>query len=284
MIAAERLAGNPLSDLGGARPQFHKEPLMNDSTPGDAIPSAAAKAEEAAAIPRLDGSFKDHSDGFKIDPEEESSVDEKLAQIEMAGEEVAVGWKPETHRPLSPEVRYLHCSRTIHQLITDRNRSVGIFLLVGSVLINASTGLLKTDPPFDPIISMQSIRYWCLPATFGTLAVLGVFTSLLLIRTRIGLIYEVTKMNVLLGLPSQRVERVNPLSIFYLMHLMVATLGGASAGSTLGMIVRPLADSAEVPVILGVIAGLIYAASFQAVYYVTILKATSDTKLASARK
>ena len=33
---------------------------------------------------------------------------------------------------------------------------------------------------------VASIRYWCLPVTFGTLAVLGVFTSLLLIRTRIG--------------------------------------------------------------------------------------------------
>ena len=74
--------------------------------------------------------------------------------------------------------------------------------------------------------------------TFGTLAVLGVFTSLLLIRTRIGLIYEVAKMNALLGLPSTRVERVNPFSIFYLMHLMTALLGGASAGFTAAMLAR----------------------------------------------
>ena len=257
---------------------------MTDPSQDPGAPSAAAKAEVAAEIKPLDPSLQDHADGLKVEIEEESAVDEKLARIEMAGEEVAAGWKPQAHRPLSPEVRYLHCSRTIHQLITDRNRSVGIFLLVASVLINASTGLLKTDPPFDPIVPMQTIRYWCLPVTFGVLAVLGIFTSLLLIRTRIGLIYEVTKMNVLLGLPSQRVERVNPLSIFYLMHLMTATLGGASAGLTIGMIQRPHVDNPTSAVALGVIVGVLYALLFQAFYYITILRATTETKLASARK
>ncbi len=227
------------------------------------------------------GEFREHLDGLKLDVTDDDAVDAKLATIEMAGEEVAAGWRPAPHRPLAPEVRFLHSSRTIHQLITDRNRSVGIFLLVASVLINASTGLLKTELPVDPIVPIAAIRYWCLPVTFGTLAVLGIFTSLLLIRTRIGLIYEVAKMNVMLGLPSKRVERVNPLSIFYLMHLMVAVLGGASAGFTAGMLRLPNGGS-RVATVQGMAAALAYVALFQALYYVTVLRATTETKLKAA--
>jgi hypothetical protein len=226
------------------------------------------------------GKVREHAEGLNVDPTDEDSVDATLAAIEMAGEEVAADWKPAAHRPLAPEVRFLHSSRTIHQLITDRNRSVGIFLLVASVLINASAGLLKVDgpTPTDAIIPMSAIRHWCLPVTFGTLAVLGIFTSLLLIRTRIGLIYEVAKMNAMLGLPSTRVERVNPFSIFYLMHLMVAVLGGASAGFTAGMLFH--ASSAAVG--LGLAVGVAYVFAFQALYYVTILRATTETKLQAA--
>lgn len=228
--------------------------------------------------------LREHAEGLKVDPTDDDSVDATLAAIEMAGEEVSAGWKPAAHKPLAPEVRFLHSSRTIHQLITDRNRSVGIFLLVASVLINASAGLLKVDgsTPADAIIPMQAIRFWCLPVTFGTLAVLGIFTSLLLIRTRIGLIYEVAKMNVLLGLPSRRVERVNPLSIFYLMHLMVAVLGGASAGFTWGMLARPHATAAGA-VGQGVVVAVVYVLAFQALYYITILRATTETKLQAAK-
>ena len=248
--------------------------MPEPTAPPDApLPSAAADA------------LREHAEGFKIDPTDDDSVDATLAAIEMAGEEVAAGWKPAPHRPLAPEVRFLHSSRTIHQLITDRNRSVGIFLLVASVLINASAGLLKVDgsTPADAIIPMHAIRYWCLPVTFATLAVLGVFTSLLLIRTRIGLIYEVAKMNVLLGLPSKRVERVNPLSIFYLMHLMVAVLGGASAGFTWGMLRLPRVGSTAEAAWPGVIVGVIYVLAFQALYYITILRSTTETKLQAAK-
>jgi hypothetical protein len=235
---------------------------MPEPTPP--IPAELAKAAE-------------HAEGLHVDPTEDDSVDATLAAIEMAGEEVAAGWKPAAHRPLAPEVRFLHASRTIHQLITDRNRSVGIFLLVASVLINASASLLKVDgpAPTDAIIPLSAIRYWCLPVTFGTLAVLGVFTSLLLIRTRIGLIYEVAKMNALLGLPSTRVERVNLFSIFYLMHLMVALLGGASAGFTLGMVARDQGHAIGV----GLAVAVGYVLAFQALYYITILRATTETKL-----
>lgn len=224
----------------------------------------------------------EHADGLTGDVSGEETVDQKLAAIEMAGEEVAAGWKPAPHQMLAPEVRYLHVSRTIHQLITDRNRSVGIFLGVASLLFAASTALLNVKPEVVPIIPVPVLQYWCLPVTFGTLAVLGLFVSLLLIRARIGLIYEVTKMNTLLGLPSQRVERVNPLSIFYLMHLMVVALGGASAGFTVGMLVYH-ADHAAGGVAIGLVVALVYVGLLQALYYGTVLRATTDTKLQKAR-
>src|SRR4051794_32364770 len=76
---------------------------------------------------------KDHLDGLQVDVTGDEGLDRRLAEIEMEGEEVAAGWKPAPHQPLAPEVRFLHISRTIHQLITDRNRSVGIFLAVASL-------------------------------------------------------------------------------------------------------------------------------------------------------
>ena len=37
-------------------------------------------------------------------------------------------------KEITPGMRYLHSSRTIHQLVTDRNRAVGIYLAVASLL------------------------------------------------------------------------------------------------------------------------------------------------------
>ncbi len=234
-------------------------------TPADFEPDARSKVQE-------------HTDGVSIDVSGEDEVDRRLAEIEMAGEESALGFQPTAMNRLSPDVRYLHVSRTIHQLVTDRNRSVGIFLFVASVLSGASTALLNVRPEVVPIIPIRFIQYWCLPVTFGTLAGIGLFVSLILIRSRIGLIYEVAKLNVLLGLPTVRVDRVNPLSIFYLMHLLVVLLGGASAGFTAGMLAHrglwsKTGRSAASPSACGYIVGL------EATYYLTILRATSDTKL-----
>ena len=237
----------------------------------------------AQVVTPLDGSVRDHVDGLKSELSGEESVDQKLAAIEMAGEEVAAGWKPEPHQPLSPEVRYLHVSRTIHQLITDRNRSVGIFLGVASLMFAASTALLNAPSRVEPIIPLKAIQYWCLPVTFGVLTILAMLVSLLLIRTRIGLIYEVTKMNTLLGLPSQRVERVNPLSIFYLMHLMVLFFGGASAGLTAGMLAFHRGAGDGVSIGTGIGFSIAFFVAFQAAYYITILRATSEPKLDKAR-
>ncbi len=231
-----------------------------------------------------DGKVAEHIDGVSIDVSGEDEVDRRLAEIEMAGEEAAIGFEAKDMPRLSPDVRYLHVSRTIHQLVTDRNRSVGIFLFVASVLTGASTALLNVKPEVVPIIPLATIQYWCLPVTFGTLSVIGLFVSLILIRSRIGLIYEVSKMNVLLGLPNTRVERVNPLSIFYLMHLLVATLGAASAGFTVGMIARGIYGSGTVTsVTLGLVVALAYVGALKTTYYLTILRATSETKLSGVK-
>ena len=252
--------------------------------------------------PALDAPAHDHASGFSEELAGEESVDRKLATLEMVGEEVAAGWKPEPHVPLAPEVRFLHVSRTIHQLITDRKRSVGIFLAVASILFASSTALLGARRDVVPVIPLKAIQYWCLPVTFGTLAVIGAFMALILVRTRIGLIYEVSKMNALLGLPSERVKRVNVLSIFFLMYLMVVLLGGASAGLTVSMLMprtpatpetnaspeilaATSGESEEFRAILftGGLVGFVYLVAFLSIYYVTILRATSAPKLDAVR-
>jgi hypothetical protein len=247
--------------------------------------SEPAPATAAApASPAREHTVADHVEGLKDDLSGEEALDRRLAEVEMAGEEVALGWKPAPHPPLAPEVRFLHISRTIHQLITDRNRSVGIFLAVASLLCAASSALLNARAEVVPIIPLRTIQYWCLPVTFGTLAVIGVFNSLLLIRARIGLIYEASKMNTLLGLPNKRVERVNPLSIFYLMHLLVVVLGSASAGLTAGMLTYAWGRGPSPAVATGLAVGLSYLALLQSLYYLTILRATSESKLRKAQE
>jgi hypothetical protein len=241
---------------------------------------------------------RDHQGGLKDEIAADESIDRRLAEIEMIGEEASTGWVPEPHASLSPEVRYLHVSRTNHQLVTDRNRSVGIFLAVASILVAAATGLLNVKQEVSPIIPLKAIQYWCLPVTFATLAVLAVFISVLLIRARIGLIYEVTKMNTLLGLHSKRVERVNPLSIFYVMHLLVVLLGGASVGffaamvaydwlddGVLGVKVDSASSTAgvAVPLGIGLAAALVFIFGLQSLYYWTVLRNTTDAKLDAAR-
>ena len=226
----------------------------------------------------------EHAGGLDLDVAGDETVDRELARIEMAGEEVAAGWKPAPHQSIAPEVRYLHVSRTIHELITDRNRSVGIFLFVASILFGGCTALLGAPGGIRAIIPLEAIQYWCLPVAFGTLAVIGGFVSLILIRARIGLIFEVTKLNALLGLPSKRVERVNMLSIFYLMHALVVLLGGGSAGFTAGMFAWRGGFGRESAIAVGAGVGIAYVVALKVAYYVTILQATSDAKLQGARK
>jgi hypothetical protein len=296
-------------------------PLTQATTLSTASPEKSQRAETPPKSPGLvlEAKVPEHASGFKEELAADEAIDRRLAEIEMIGEEVATGWKPHLHHTLSPEVRYLHVSRTIHQLVTDRNRSVGIFLAVASILVAAATGMLNVKSEVTPIIPLKEIQYWCLPVTFCTLAVLSVFISLLLIRARIGLIYEVTKMNTLLGVESKRVERVNPLSIFYIMHLLVVVLGGASAGFCAAMIGFDWLDDGVIgvnvdqaqrtgppdlehalsmvdmfnprgptvgaagPVAIGLVVALVFILCLQTLYYSMVLRNTTDAKLATAR-
>jgi hypothetical protein len=306
--------GGPIGGHAAAGEPSASTPLET-RLPDSPLPSAAGPAQVSVLQPIV----PDHSQGFKEELIPEEAIDRRLAEIEMIGEEVAAGWKPQAHTSLSPEVRYLHVSRTIHQLVTDRNRSVGIFLAVASILVAAATGLLNVKQEVTPIIPLRTIQYWCLPVTFGTLAVLAIFISVLLIRARIGLIYEVAKLNTLLGLHSKRVEKVNPLSIFYVMHLLVVVLGGVSAGFTAAMVAYDwLIDGvvgvnvdlaqrvgppgfeydpsmpdrgaftgsttgAAGPIGIGLATALLFILGLQTLYYVTILRNTTDAKLDAAR-
>jgi hypothetical protein len=259
------------------------------------IPPTASAPPQAAPIPTPQSApmnkVREHTEGFSVDVSGEDAVDATIAAIELTGEEAAIGFRPGPHVHLAPEVLYLHYSRTIHQLVTDRNRAVGIFLFVASVLIGASSALLNAHPVVDPIVPLRLVQYWCFPLTFGTLSVIALFNSLILIRTRIGLIFEVAKMNALQGLPSTRVKRVNPLSIFYLMHLLVVVLGALCGGFAVGLVVWHL-NQKEVapkgdwhgPLGWGMGTAILYTIILQAIYYFTILLNTADPKLPEPRR
>jgi hypothetical protein len=186
--------------------------------------------------PRIDGPAaqlpppsQSHTDGLSASAAAEELTERRVDEIEMIGEEQAAQLPPPGHSGVTVGMRYLHSSRTIHQLVTDRNRAVGIYLAVASLLYTASTALLNAKPTTVLFVPIEELQRWCLPVTFGVLSVMALLVGLLLVRTRVGLIYEVAKMNALLGLPSGRVQRVNPLSIFFLMHLLISAAGGLSA-------------------------------------------------------
>jgi hypothetical protein len=278
------------------------------SASSDAPETGPAAPIESRPIKPIDGTIRETLDGLKNEVGGDEALDRRLAEIEMLGEEAAAGWKPDAHATIAAEVRFLHVSRTIHQLVTDRNRSVGIFLAVASILVAAATGLLNVKPEVAPIIPLRVVQYWCLPVTFATLGVLAIFISFLLIRARIGLIYEVAKLNALLGLHTKRVERVNPLSIFYIMHLLVVVLGAASAGLATAMIVYGFFSQGEsdvgvidgtpspdrlnpgeggfevaAPLGAGIAVTILYLIGLLALYYTMILRHTSEARMNAAR-
>ncbi len=219
-----------------------------------------------------------HLDGL-LDLQSESFSEKLVDAIEMLGEEKAAGLRPAGHSGVTPGMRYLHCSRTIHQLVTDRNRAVGIFLAVASLLITASSALFHADPRGDLIIPAQEIKRWCLPITFATLTVLAVFVALLLIRTRAGLIYEVAKMNALLGLPLGRVSRISPLSIFFLMQSFISLAGGGSA-ALFGVFMIRLANPEAQVLVPALLIGLGVTALLLLLYIATVGYITSEARLA----
>jgi hypothetical protein len=223
-------------------------------------------------------------EGVQVAAPLDEQTEKKLDDIEMIGEEEAAGY----HRPGTSEVsagmRYLHSSRTIHQLVTDRNRAVGIYLAVASLLWTASSAILNAKPENlkHLIVPITAIQRWCLPVTFGTMTVLAVFVGFLLIRTRIGLIYEVAKMNVLLGLPAGRVKRINPLSIFFIMHTLVSVFGGASAALFALHMAQYAGLDGATTVLCEIITGVVVCVALVVLYIGTVLYTTSDKRLGGA--
>src|SRR5215207_3379738 len=99
------------------RPQMQLE-KWNNAMP-DPINVTPKDVQEIVA--ELPDSQAGTLDSFKVKDSEGYS--EKLVdQIEMIGEERAAGLEPTTVSEVTPGMRYLHSSRTIHQLVTDRNR------------------------------------------------------------------------------------------------------------------------------------------------------------------
>ncbi len=214
----------------------------------------------------------------------EEEVERRVDEIEMIGEEEAAGSRRQGVSEITPGMRYLHVSQTIHQLITDRNRAAGLFITVASLLFTATAAILNARPTGKLIISIETIQRWALLVTCGSLTVLSLLTGLLLIRTRIRLLYEVAKMNALLGLPTGRVSRISPLSLFFLKQVLVSVSGGGFA-TLLSYPMFELYDPEATghmlfapPIGLCVTGGLI------TLYMVTVIRTTADAKLQAAAK
>jgi hypothetical protein len=100
--------------------------------------------------------------------------------IDMIGEENAADFKP-SKSEVTAVARYLHVSRTIHQLVVDRNRCVGIYLTVASLLLTACGIMLNAHVDEGVmIVPMDSIKRWCLPVTFAILTVLALIMALMM--------------------------------------------------------------------------------------------------------
>jgi uncharacterized membrane protein YhaH (DUF805 family) len=113
---------------------------------------------------------------------------------------------------------------------------------------------------------------------------LALFTAFLLIRTRIGLIYEVAKMNVLLGMPVGRVKRLGFLSIFFIMHLMISLAGGGSGFLfTYFMLSRSHFDN-PFALAVSILVGVTISALLVLLYIFTVLYTTADRRLSDAQK
>jgi hypothetical protein len=240
----------------------------------NAQPTINDAQEAAAKLPPPARAGMDGFDASALESTSEKTVD----AIEMLGEEKAAGFRPAGHSEVTPGMRYLHCSRTIHQLVTDRNRAVGIYLAVASLLLTASGALMNANPPGDMIVPIATIQTWCLPLTFAVLTGLAVLIAFLLIRTRVGLIYEVAKMNALLGLPLGRVQRIGVLSIFFILQTIVS-LGGGCAAALLSVFLLHLADRQAHAAWPAVLIGIGVTACLLLLYVFTVLHTTSDKRL-----
>jgi hypothetical protein len=246
------------------------------------MPDSSAKPNDAVEVAsKLPSPTQAPLDGFDAHAQESHS-EQVVDAIEMIGEEKAAGFQPPAHSEISPGMRYLHSSRTIHQLVTDRNRAVGIYLAVASLLLTASSALMNANPRGELMVPIASIQRSCLPLTFAVMAGLAVLVALLLVRTRVGLIYEVAKMNALLGLPIGRVQRIGFLSIFFILQMIISLAGGFSSG----LLTVFLLHAAGVPdhaALVGILVGVLISVLLLALYVFTVLYTTSDKRLQKIR-
>jgi hypothetical protein len=237
---------------------------------------------DGAAAKKVPVPGQAHTDGLVVSLQDwlEDQTEKRVDEIEMLGEEEATGHAPAKGSAIGPGLRYLHVSRTIHQLVTDRNRAVGLYLAVASLLWTASSALLNARPNGQLLVPIEVIQRYCLPATFATLAALALFVGFMLVRTRIGLIYEVAKMNLLLGLPIGRVSRISPLSLFFLMHLLISVAGGCSAALFVAHVLYDPGTPSQLGSLLAAITtGVLVAVGLVAFYVATVLYTTNDSKL-----
>src|SRR5262249_17744913 len=93
-------------------------PTMS-TPPTDPAANSASRLAAQVPVPT-----ETRTSGLQARESFDEDVDKVVDQIEMIGEEEAAGWQPSGTSPISPGMRYLHYSRTIHQLIYDRNRAV----------------------------------------------------------------------------------------------------------------------------------------------------------------
>ncbi len=244
--------------------------------PNDPNPVSSDVNDIAAQVP---SPAETSAEGFNIANPIHQSPQQRVDAIEMIGEETAAEFKSQDTSHVTDGMRYLHSSRTIHQLVTDRNRAVGLYIAVATLLWTASTALLNAPAKSNYIIPLEVIQKWCLPVTFGVLTVLAVLVAFLLIRTRVGLIFEAAKMNALLGLPAGRVKRVNPLSIFFIMQLIVSLAGGGSAAMLCVYLFRLGGMSIGIVAVPSAIIGIAISAALVGLYVGSVLHITSEEKL-----
>jgi hypothetical protein len=247
-------------------------------------PSGAPKGSPPAGNSTLEG-IAHPTDPSAIDgigslhqPDDETN--KRLNEIEMMGEEEALGWHTPAQRGVTAGMRYLHCSRTVNQLVIDRNRCVTIYLAVASLLWTATGAFLNINRDRAPrlMVPLEEIHQWCIPLTAAVLTGLALLVALLLVRIRVGLIYEVAKMNVLLGLPVGRVRRLNPLSVFFIMYLLIALAGGAMTGTCAYHLLR-YAELNELALGLAAAAGVLATLGLLTFYIVAVRVLTSDPRL-----
>ena len=112
----------------------------------------------------------------------------------------------------------------------------------------------------------------------AALAVLAVLVAFLLIRTRAGLIYEVAKMNALLGLPIGRVQRIGWLSIFTILQTIISLAGGCSSALFCAFMIN-LAEPNTNAAWPAVLIGIAVTASLLFLYVATVRFITSEKRL-----